>query len=71
MFGLASNPQFLYALKVIDLKGQLTVPLGTHLAELPTHPSLGKMVGSLSLLTGSCLSPLGSNAPRRSSLSQP
>ncbi|KAJ9061191.1 hypothetical protein DSO57_1022869 [Entomophthora muscae] len=36
--------EFLYALQVIDLKGQLTVPLGTHLAELPTHPSLGKMI---------------------------
>ncbi|KAI0216695.1 hypothetical protein L0F63_005559 [Massospora cicadina] len=36
--------EFLYALQVIDLKGQLTIPLGTHLAELPIHPSLGKML---------------------------
>lgn len=36
--------EFLHSLKVVDIKGQLTIPLGIQLAELPAHPSLGKML---------------------------
>ncbi len=36
--------EVLYALGAIDESGELTRPLGEHMAELPIHPTLSKML---------------------------